>query len=102
MKYLLLNAIIPQDFSLATVEELKEALEEFGCSLLVSEGLRDPGCMTPTQDYYFITSNTKEAMEQMCNAVDMPGTMVEISAVYDQEVAIVTKKVIKWSNYTAV
>jgi len=94
MKYILLNAIIPQDFSLNTVEELKEAVEEFGCSLLVSEGLRDPGSMTPNQDYYYITSNTKEAMEQMCTTVDLCGTMVEVSAIFDQEVSTITKKVI--------
>ena len=37
-RYILLNALIPQDFGL-TADELKEAVEEFGCSLVISKGL---------------------------------------------------------------
>jgi glycine cleavage system regulatory protein len=84
-KYLLLNALIPQDFGI-TIAELKEAAEEFGCSLIISEGLRDPGSRPSTQDYYFLTGPSVKAIEQMVNQVDLTGIIVEITNVFDQAI----------------
>ena len=83
-RYMLLNALIPQDFGL-TVDELKEAVEEFGCSLVISEGLRDPGSTPATQFYYFITGPSLEAMTQMVNNVDLSGVVVRYDEIHDQE-----------------
>ena len=83
-RFLLLNALIPQDFGI-TIDELREAAQEFGCDIVASEGLRDIGSIPATQAYYFLTASTKEAMEAMVTSVDLSGIMVEYSTIYDQE-----------------
>ena len=89
-KFILLNAVIPQDFS-CSLAEMVEAAEEFGCHVLMSEGLRDPGSVTMSQMYYFFTGPTKEALEQMVTATQLTGVVVETQGVYDQ---LETKEVV--------
>ena len=83
-RYLLLNALIPQDFG-TTPEELKEAAAEFGCDVVISEGLRDVGSVPATQGYYFITAPSLAAMEALVNSVDLSGVVVRYDEVHDQE-----------------
>ena len=84
MRYILLNALIPQDLG-TTPEELKEAAAEFGCDVIISEGLRDVGSIPATQVYYFITAPTLEAMTVLVNNVDLSGVVVRYDEVHDQE-----------------
>ena len=83
-RYILLNALIPQDFG-TTPAELKEAAAEFGCDVIISEGLRDVGSVPATQGYYFITAPTLEAMSLLVNNVDLSGVVVRYDEVHDQE-----------------
>ncbi len=83
MKYILLNALIPQDFGL-TVEEMAEAATEWGCTFEMSEGLRDPGSRPLTQKYYYLTSTSLDALKQCIENVDLTGNIVEVTAIYDQ------------------
>lgn len=87
-KYILLNAIIPQDFGI-THEELKEAAAEWGCELLISEGLRDPGSIPAVQPYYYLVAPTMEAMTQMVNNTDLGGVVVRFDEIHDQEEKVV-------------
>lgn len=76
-KYILLTPLVPDFFALETHDELLEAVSEFGCSLLVSH--------FPSGDYCaFAISNTKDALTNMTAAVELPGIVLEYSAVYDQ------------------
>lgn len=77
MQYILLNAFSLNDFSLETADELKEAAQEFGCDILESKNLS--GFNT-----YYLTSKTKAALEQLCGVHDLPGVVVEATAIYDQ------------------
>ena len=76
-KYILLTPFVPEFFGIETYEELSEAVAEFGCGLLIS---RFPNGDTS----YFIVSNSKDALIRMCETVDLPGIVLEYSAVYDQ------------------
>lgn len=70
-------------------EALKEAAEEFAIKVIMSQ---DP----MGNIIGFFQSNTKEAMEQFINTVDLDGPMIEAKNVYDQEVEeVVTKRYIK-------
>ena len=81
MKYLLLTPLIPSMFGMKTYDEITESLEEFGLSTLQSV---DPlGNIV-----YFAVSNTKEAMTSMTEQVELPGIVIEYTAVYDQAVVI--------------
>lgn len=76
-KYILLTPFIPEFFGLETHDELLEAVNEFGCNLLLSH--------FPNGDTsYFTVSNSKDALIRMCETVDLPGIVLEYSAVYDQ------------------
>lgn len=75
-KFLLLNPLCADDFS-CTTEEMLEALEEFGCKYITSLD-------TKGQVRYYATASTKEALEQMCTNVELDGSVIEYSTVYDQ------------------
>lgn len=80
-KFLLLTPLIPSMFGMKTYNELTESLEEFGLSTLHSV---DPlGNIV-----YFAVSNTKDAMTNMTEQVELPGIVIEYTAVYDQAVVI--------------
>lgn len=76
-RFLLLTPLIPSMFAMETYEEIQEALEEFGCSTLVSH---DPLGNT----VMFAISDTQKAMTNMTAQVELPGIVVEYTAVYDQ------------------
>lgn len=76
-KFILLNAFTLEDFVMNDMCELEEAAEEFGCELLKSKDL------VGTTTYYF-TAKTKEAIIAMCESQDLPGIVLEYSAIYDQ------------------
>ena len=80
-RYLLLNPLTPEDFGLHTFDEIDEALQEFGCGMILS---------MDTKGYIvaFAVSNTVEALQQMVTAVDLDGTMVEYTGIYDQMVRL--------------
>lgn len=75
-KYLLLNPLDNYNFG-CTVEEMLEALEEFGCKHISSLD-------TGGQVMYYATAGSKEALEQMCNTVELDGSIIEFTAIYDQ------------------
>ena len=76
-KYILLTPLVPDFFGLESHDELLEAVNEFGCSLLLSH--------FPNGDYVsFAICATKEALIRMCETVDLPGIVLEYSSVYDQ------------------
>jgi len=69
MKYLLLS---PVDMSFfASSEELSEALEEFGLQYITSAGNT------------YITCKSLDALTQAAFNLDLPGNIVEYSAVYE-------------------
>lgn len=76
-KYILLTPFVPEFFGIETYEELSEAVDEFGCSLLLSHFPNGDTC-------YFAVSATKDALISMCETVDLPGIVLEYTAVYDQ------------------
>jgi hypothetical protein len=81
MKYLLLTPLIPSMFGMRTYDEITESLEEFGCDTLQSV---DPlGNIV-----YFATAKTKEIMTNMTETVELPGIVIEYTAVYDQAVVL--------------
>jgi hypothetical protein len=64
-------------FGMNTYNELIESLEEFGCGYLQS--------MDPLGNVvYFATANNKDIMTRMTETVEMPGIVIEYTAVYDQ------------------
>lgn len=76
-KYILLTPLIPDFFGIQNHDELLEAVNEFGCNLLLSH--------FPNGDYCaFATATTKEALIRMCETVELPGIVLEYSAIYDQ------------------
>ena len=72
--YMLLNSLTPADFG-CDEPEMIEALAEFGCSVVSSQDIL--GNTT-----YFAVAHTLEALEQMCNTVDLPGNCVKYSEVF--------------------
>lgn len=82
MKYILLTPVKPLDFALASYAEIKEAAQEFGCDILMSTTINQ-------QPVAFIVSNTKEALEGLCSQVDIDGTVLGYTSVYDQLVRVV-------------
>ena len=76
-KFVLLNAFTLEDFVMSDICELEEAAEEFGCVILKSKDI------VGNTTYYF-TAQTKEALIRMCESQDLPGIVLEYTAVYDQ------------------
>ena len=76
-KFILLNALNRQDFVIDTDEEMVESIKEFGCDVLMSHDVAG-------QTTYYAVAKTKEALINMCETVEMPGIVLEYTAVYDQ------------------
>jgi len=81
MKYLLLTPLTPELFSLDTFEEIEEALMEFACETIYSTD-------TEGNMIAFAVGSTKKILENLCTTVDLEGTAVEISGVYDQMISL--------------
>jgi hypothetical protein len=80
-RFLLLTPLIPSMFGMNTYNELIESLNEFGCGYLQS--------MDPLGNVvYFATASNKDIMTNMTETVEMPGIVIEYTAVYDQAVVI--------------
>ena len=76
-KYILLTPLIPEFFGIESHDELLEAVNEFGCGLLLSH--------FPSGDYCaFAISDTKDALTNMTAAVELPGIVLEYTSIYDQ------------------
>ena len=75
-RYILLNALNPDDFS-CTWDEMIEASEEFGVQTLFSTD-------TLGNRTAYATAKNKEALVSMCEQVELPGIVLEYTAVYDQ------------------
>jgi len=80
-KYLLLNPLTPAHFGLADFEQIEEALDEFGCKMLMSLD-------TEAQPVAFAVASTKNVLENLCTVVDLDGTMIEYTATYDQLIRV--------------
>jgi len=76
-KYILLSAMSPDQFGLSTFAEIEEALAEFGASTLISH-------QPNGESVVYAVANTKEALLRMCETVDLPGIVLEYTAIYDQ------------------
>jgi hypothetical protein len=76
-KYILLTPLTPEAFTIETHDELLEAVNEFGCDLLVSHFPDGNTCS-------FATANNKDVLIRMCETVELPGIVLEYTAVYDQ------------------
>lgn len=75
-KYLLLNPLRPDDFA-CTLEEMIEAVHEFGCKVITSLN-------TKGQTMVYAVADNKEIIENMVNTVELDGSIVEYTAIYDQ------------------
>jgi hypothetical protein len=75
-RYILLNALNPDDFS-CTHEEMIEALHEFGVQTLLSHD-------TVGNEVVYAVSNNKQTLLNMTETVELPGIVLEYTAVYDQ------------------
>jgi len=80
-RFLLLSPMIPSMFALDTYEELKECVEEFGCSILSSKDVLG-------NEVYFAVALNKDALLNMTEATDLPGCVVEYTSVYDQAIVL--------------
>jgi hypothetical protein len=79
-KFILLNALNPDDFS-CTYDEMIEALAEFGVQTLVSSD-------TLGNSVVYAVSNNKQTLLNMTETVELPGIVLEYTAVYDQAVTL--------------
>ncbi len=75
-KFLLLNPLDPEKFG-CTVEEAIEALEEFGCQAINSLDFEG-------QVKYYAIAKSKESLLRMCESVELDGSIIEYTAIYDQ------------------
>lgn len=80
-KFLLLTPLIPSMFGMETYPELVESLEEFGCKTLISH---DPLGNT----VMFAYAHNKDTLINMTTTVEMPGIVIEYTAVYDQAIVL--------------
>jgi hypothetical protein len=76
-KYLLLNPMSPDMFGLETFDELIDALDEFACGYIYSKDLLG-------NDLMFATSKSLKTITNMVETVEIPGVVVEYTAIYDQ------------------
>jgi len=76
--YMLLTPLNEDNVGTST-EEILESLEEFACKGVIS--------MDHTGVHnVFATAKTLEAIENLCNTVDIDGCVVKYTEVYEQEV----------------
>ena len=88
MKYILLNPLHEDIFGL-TLTEMIEAIEEFGCEVICSMA----NTQGSTQMMYYAAAPSLKAIEQMCNACGLEGSVVATVGIFDQ--AITESVVIK-------
>jgi hypothetical protein len=81
MKYILLSPLVPSMFGMTNYDQIKEALEEFGCSTLES---RD----SFNNKVLFATANNQDAITNMTSVVQLPGIVLEYTSVYDQALVL--------------
>ena len=77
-KYILLSPLTPEHFGLDNPLEILEALNEFGCGMLFSS-------FPDGRSVYYATSNNQDALTRMCETVQLPGIVLEYTAIYDQK-----------------
>jgi len=75
-RYLLLNPLRPDDFA-CTLEEMIEAVHEFGCKVITSLNTRG-------QTMVYAVADDKKTIENMVNTVELDGSIIEYTAIYDQ------------------
>jgi hypothetical protein len=76
IRYILLNALNPDDFS-CTYNEMIEALGEFGVQTLISTD-------TVGNTTVYAVANSVGTLISMTEQVELPGIILEYTAVYDQ------------------
>jgi len=75
-RYLLLNPLKADDFG-CTLEEMIEAVHEFGCKVITSLN-------TKGQTMVYAVADNKTTIENMVNTVELDGSIIEYTAIYDQ------------------
>jgi hypothetical protein len=66
-------AINPIDLTTIAEDEIVEALAEFGCTQIVIDG------------HYYATCKTYETLARMLFTVDLPGSIVHVTDVFDSK-----------------
>lgn len=75
-KFLLLNPLYGDNFS-CTAQEIIESLEEFGLTYIFSNDTKGVPAI-------YATSTSKELIERMCTEVELDGSIIEFTSIYDQ------------------
>jgi hypothetical protein len=75
-RYLLLNPLYGDNFGV-TAQEVIESLEEFGLTYIFSNDTKGVPAI-------YATSYSKDLIERMCNEVQLDGSIIEFSTIYDQ------------------
>jgi hypothetical protein len=75
-KFLLLNPLYGDNFGI-TAQEIIESLEEFGLTYIFSNDTKGIPAI-------YATSRSKELIERMCNEVQLDGSIIEFTTIYDQ------------------
>jgi len=75
--YLLLNPMTPDMFGLTEYKDVEDALDEFACGYLYSKDILG-------NDIMFATAKSLKTMTNMVTTVEIPGIVIEYTAVYDQ------------------
>lgn len=76
-KFILLAPLTTEAFGLELFDEIIEALEEFGCGYLASRDILGNVIL-------FATGKTISVLNNMVETVELPGIILEYTAVYDQ------------------
>jgi hypothetical protein len=77
-KYLLLNPLYGDNFGV-TAQEVIESLEEFGLTYIFSNDTKGIPAI-------YATSNSKFLIERMCTEVELDGSIIEFTSIYDQKI----------------
>jgi len=77
-QYLLLTAVTSGDFSTST-PEMKQEAKNYNCTMLKSVSLKG------TTQYYFMSSD-QDRLVDLCEDLELDGTVVEVSGIFDQEI----------------
>jgi len=75
-QYLLLNPLYGDNFGV-TAQEVIESLEEFGLTYIFSNDTKGIPAI-------YATSTSKKLIERMCNEVQLDGSIIEFSTIFDQ------------------
>ena len=77
-KYLLLNPLYGDNFGV-TAQEVIESLEEFGLTYIFSNDTKGIPAI-------YATSTSKKLIERMCTEVELDGSIIEFTSIYDQKI----------------